>query len=459
MNICIAHFRIGLTDGVSLEIEKRSKILTEMGHTVTTIADQSSLGADLSIRYFDYKRQADILDAQNNAFGGSEEIGASYELIEAIAQSIEIKLEQFWTKKKFELLFVHNIFSLPVCIPATIAFYSFLKRHTDVAAVAVHHDFYWDPVRIASFEPKDHYGLALLQTFFPPILPNLKHTVISTWEQNKLLEQRLIPSTVITDTFDFEQPSWEQRPETEAFQTELQLKPEDLVFLIATRIRRRKGIEIGIDFLYEFQKTKHLLMGKRKYNGADITEKSRIVLLLPGEYGEQEKSYVSLLKKHAEELNIDIQFVGDLVGSDKEKEEGSKKYSLWDAYVISDIVLYPSIWEGWGNQFIEAVFAKKPILVFEYAVFQSDIAPVGFQVVSLGKTYTVGENRLANVPQTDLIQAVHETQALLTDQEEYSKVTELNFEIGKKTHNTHIQLKDHLMKIIHSVPVPYVLTR
>jgi len=46
-----------------------------------------------------------------------------------------------------------------------------------------------------------------------------------------------------------------------------------------------------------------------------------------------------------------------------------------DTYVFADIISYPSIFEGWGNQFIEAVFAKKPVIVFEYPVFKSDIKP------------------------------------------------------------------------------------
>ncbi len=68
--------------------------------------------------------------------------------------------------------------------------------------------------------------------------------------------------------------------------------------------------------------------------------------------------------------------------------DGAKVYSLWDSYVLADVVTYPSTWEGWGNQYIEAVFAKLPVLIWEYPVWQTDLGPAGFEVVSLGRELT-----------------------------------------------------------------------
>ncbi len=39
---------------------------------------------------------------------------------------------------------------------------------------------------------------------------------------------------------------------------------------------------------------------------------------------------------------------------------------------------------GFGNAFVEAVFAKKPIAVFEYPVFKADIKKEGYKTISFG---------------------------------------------------------------------------
>src|SRR3990167_4293562 len=54
MKIAVAHFRIGLTDGVSLQIEERARILKALGHDLVYIAGSKSTIADLRIPYFDF---------------------------------------------------------------------------------------------------------------------------------------------------------------------------------------------------------------------------------------------------------------------------------------------------------------------------------------------------------------------------------------------------------------------
>ncbi len=47
MNIALCHFRVGETDGVSLEMEKWKKVLKELGHRVYLLA--GSLGEEEGI--------------------------------------------------------------------------------------------------------------------------------------------------------------------------------------------------------------------------------------------------------------------------------------------------------------------------------------------------------------------------------------------------------------------------
>jgi glycosyltransferase involved in cell wall biosynthesis len=59
---------------------------------------------------------------------------------------------------------------------------------------------------------------------------------------------------------------------------------------------------------------------------------------------------------------------------------GECEYSLWDVYPFADFITYPSLYEGFGNAFLEAIYFKKPILINRYATFVRDIEPLGFDL-------------------------------------------------------------------------------
>ena len=58
-------------------------------------------------------------------------------------------------------------------------------------------------------------------------------------------------------------------------------------------------------------------------------------------------------------------------------------YSLWEIYPHVDFVTNPSLYEGFGNAFLEAVYLKKPILVNRYTVYIVDIETKGFDVIEM----------------------------------------------------------------------------
>ncbi|MCK5196780.1 MAG: hypothetical protein KAR21_00430 [Spirochaetales bacterium] len=54
--VLICHYRVGRTDGVSLEITKRVSVLEEMGWEVYLLAGPGSDGADFIISELDFDR-------------------------------------------------------------------------------------------------------------------------------------------------------------------------------------------------------------------------------------------------------------------------------------------------------------------------------------------------------------------------------------------------------------------
>ena len=86
-----------------------------------------------------------------------------------------------------------------------------------------------------------------------------------------------------------------------------------------------------------------------------------------------------------------------------------------DAFANSDLVTYPSIYEGWGNQFLETVFARKPVVVYEYPVYLTDIKSSGFDIISLGYKHTIGKNGLVDIENNILENAAKKSVEVLTN--------------------------------------------
>jgi glycosyltransferase involved in cell wall biosynthesis len=78
-----------------------------------------------------------------------------------------------------------------------------------------------------------------------------------------------------------------------------------------------------------------------------------------------------------------------------------------DAYAASDVVVFPSSWEGFGNPVIEATIAGKPIAVAHYPVLD-ELTELGLRVMSIDDPASVAEllrtpdPRLADANQTCL---------------------------------------------------------
>jgi glycosyltransferase involved in cell wall biosynthesis len=129
-------------------------------------------------------------------------------------------------------------------------------------------------------------------------------------------------------------------------------------------------------------------------------------------------------------------------------QDGEKKYSLWDTYVTADFITYPSIWEGWGNQFLEAVHARLPLMLFEYPVYQADIKDKGFQVVSIGDEITGRDaQELVQIPPQIIESAADKAVDLLTDADLRLRTVERNLDICRE-HYSLKTLERHLKHLI-----------
>lgn len=134
------------------------------------------------------------------------------------------------------------------------------------------------------------------------------------------------------------------------------------MILQPTRIVQRKGIEFAIELVKELKD-------------------QRNKLVVSHEAGDEGLEYAEWLKDYACEHGVDLRLVSIRI-ADPLNGNGTPEtnYSLWDVYPFADFITYPSLYEGFGNAFLEAVYFKKPLLINRYATFVRDIEPLGFDL-------------------------------------------------------------------------------
>ncbi len=447
-NIGIVHYRIGKTDGVSLEIMKRKRLLKEMGYEVRLIAGPRQIGADYVICELEFDLP-EIVKIKENAFFQFKNYASEKKLLEDIyrvSDIIEKKFLQIQQKENFDYLFLHNIFSHGRHISAARSFYN-IAQETNIKIIAVNHDFYWVGSYKDLYKPQTKLVKKYLAKYVPPELPQIRHVTINSINRKALLERIGRKSLIIPDTFDFKQKKWTKDSYNQDFLKKIGVKENDLFVLQATRISARKGIELAIDFVKQLARQKEKLIGKTLYNGKKISKDSEIVLVLAGYTEKDSLDYKRKLQEKIKKGGIKTKFISRLIDARRRKENGKKIYSLWDAYVFADLVTFPSWWEGWGNQFIETIFAKKPVVVFEYPVFKADIKKEGYKVISLGNKLEKKDKKgLVKLSTNKTKKAAKEAISLLIDSQT-KKLLQSNFNIGKMYHSE-ATLKKLLQEIL-----------
>ncbi|GAB1482704.1 hypothetical protein MASR2M78_15200 [Treponema sp.] len=144
-----------------------------------------------------------------------------------------------------------------------------------------------------------------------------------------------------------------------------------MLLLQPTRVVARKGIEHAVELASRLTDVKARLL---------ISHQER----------DEGAAYYHRTMDYAKHLGVDVTLQVRISSARRSSkpEDGQKRYSLWDCYLASDFVTYPSTYEGFGNAFLEAVWFRKPILVNRYSIFQQDIEPVGFDVVLMDSYVT-----------------------------------------------------------------------
>lgn len=348
--------RFAGTDGVSLESAKWAEILWESGHVSYWYAGKLDRdpGASLLVPEAYFKHEGNEW-VNERIWGVTKREPEVSRRVRRMAEYLKGTLYEFVSRFSIDLLIVENVLTIPMHVPLGMAVTEFLAE-TGMPAIAHHHDFSWERIRFSISAVNDYLEFA-----FPPRLPNVVHTVINQAAQEQLCWRRGVTSILTPNVIDFKNPP----PPVDDFaldvRSELGLSEEDILFLQPTRIVPRKGIEHAIKLV-------------------ESMNDPRCKLVISHEAGDEGFDYMNMLVELAHEAKVDMRVVADRVGDLRGRDEqGRKIYTLWDLYPHADFVTYPSIYEGFGNALLEAVYFKKPTLINRYDIFARDIEPKGFR--------------------------------------------------------------------------------
>jgi glycosyltransferase involved in cell wall biosynthesis len=365
MNIVILATRISGNDGVSLEAVRWGEVLKRMGHKVTFVAGAlDRKGVLIPELHFQNPKVTELHDRVIYNRGSYEKIEAD---IFKMAGVIEGELrDMFNANGKVDLLITPNTLSLPMHFPLAVALTRVIEERK-IPTIARHHDFWWERERFMRSTMFEFF-----KRWFPPELPNIAHVVINSIAHMELEKRTGLKSDVIWDSFDYRSELNKKDSFSEKFREDFRIEEDDIVFLQATRIVPRKRIEIAVELLHKLNNPK-------------------AVLILAGYSGDEAGDYEDSIRDLVKRKKIRIRFIEKQVNSKRRliklrngKDPKRKRvYTLWDCFVNADFVTYPTEVEGFGNQFVEAVYFRKPIIITPYPVYKSDIKPLGFETIEM----------------------------------------------------------------------------
>lgn len=250
-----------------------------------------------------------------------------------------------------------------------------------------------------------------LRMAFPPNLPNIQHAVINSEAREQLALRTGIASTILPNVLDFQTPPRIDEARTNRFRQSIGLQPEDIMILQPTRIIRRKGIEHAIELV-------------------KALNDPRCKLVISHEAGDEGFEYAEWLKDYACENQVDLRLVTTHLADPW--QSGARKaasLSLWDVYPHADFITFPSLYEGFGNAFLEAIYFRKPLLVNRYATFVRDIEPLGFDLVVM--------NGYLSKPTVQFVRAI------LSSAERRAQMVDTNYAIAAQ-HYSYGRLRERL---------------
>jgi glycosyltransferase involved in cell wall biosynthesis len=405
--------RFAGTDGVSLESAKWAEVLWKVEHTSFWYA--GLLDRDPAVSHCipeAHFNHPENLWINQRIWGHHHRDQLVSRRIRDMADYLKSTLYDFKERFDLSILVAQNALTIPMHVPLGVALTEFLAE-TRMPAIAHHHDFYWERIRFSVNSVSEY-----LDSAFPPRGTNIQHVVINEAAQEELAWRKGLPSLLVPNVLDFDIPAPRPDPYTANLRADLGFTPDDVILLQPTRVVPRKGIENSIK-----------LVGALK--------NPNYKLVVSHDAGDEGYEYLHMLSDLAAESGVDLRIIADRIGDvRKTTAAGEKIFTLWDLYPHVNFVTYPSLYEGFGNAFLEAVYFRLPILINRYSIFARDIEPKGFHLPLMDGYLTK--------------QVVEEVRRLLENADYRAQTVEHNYQIARRFFSYPL-LRRHLRTLVTNI--------
>jgi glycosyltransferase involved in cell wall biosynthesis len=359
MKVGFISTRLAGTDGVSLETQKWAQVTRQLGHTVYYCAGalEDDAPHPTLVPEFHF-RDPEAQAIQAMVFGAMQPPPELMGRLNAAVARLKAALYRWQQQSGIDVMVVENALAIPMHVPLGLALSQFIEE-TGMPTIAHSHDFFWERQRFRVNGIPD-----VLWRNFPPDLPSVKHVVINSLAGRDLMTFRGIDSCVVPNVFDYETPAPGVDEYNRDFRAAMGFSAYDWLFLQPTRVVARKGIDLSFELLRRLREP-------------------RARLLISHQAGDEGMAYYRQLLHRSQTTNVDVHYLAGFIEEQRVTREGRKMYTLWDVYPHADFVTYPTLYEGFGNALLEAVYFRKPMLVNRYSVYVADIAPLGFDFVEV----------------------------------------------------------------------------
>ena len=364
MRIGLVGTRLAGVDGVSFETLKWEEVLHRLGHQTRLCAGELPRGREgerlIPAMHFTHPAAMAVSEA---AFDPSADAAAVRREVGRLADELVPQLGDWIETESIEMLIVENAWAIPMQLPLGVAL-ARLVAELRFPTIGHHHDYAWERERFAACVVPD-----LLEAAFPPDLPSVRHVSINSLAAAELKRRRGLDSMVIPNAYEFEVPPPVRDDYSRSLRGELGMGTHNLLVVQPTRVVPRKGIELAIELVHRL-------------------DDPHAHLLITSPAGDEGLGYLSQLHVLADQLGVDLRYGADRFAHERWHHGDRMIFAVTDSYLETDLITFPSLYEGFGNALIETVYFGKPLVVNRYSVYDADIRPLGFRFVEIDGAIT-----------------------------------------------------------------------
>ncbi|MBU0461432.1 MAG: glycosyltransferase family 4 protein, partial [Nanoarchaeota archaeon] len=238
----------------------------------------------------------------------------------------------------------------------------------------------------------------------------------STNAQEALIEKMKIKSIVIPNTVDVDHL---QRIDdyNRDFREAFGIKDDQFLFLQPTRINRKKCVERSIKLVKEIN---------------EATKKDH-VLMITGSPVYFRGDYFEEVIRKINKAKINAILAHDRIFISRHQNKDQKFYSIDDAYLNADMVLFPSQSEDFGLPVLYAMAYKKPLFVNKYPNLKD--------ILEKEPRFILMDGKMTNETVSDVFEVLHNKQ-------KREEMIAHNFEMINKHYNSDL-LDDKIVPLLN----------